>query len=276
MKTPEKHFEDYHGDMTASIENEHRKNERTAERARGFWYAGGKTGVLLLHGFAGSIDDLRPLAEALHADGYSVMGARLAGHGATEDDLNASTAEDWLASARLALHSLASRVDKVVVAGESMGGLVALRLARECPAVKGAVLLAPPFRLRQEGLRRLASRMLPGMVRWKKPWINTPARAAEYRAKGSLIKVSIFGLRELLRLIDAERNALSQNRVPLLVILARGDYSTHPESADRLRFGLPPERCTFLMVEDAVHHLMASQRRDDIILAVRDFIHKNT
>ncbi len=262
--------------MTASIENEHRRGERTAERARGFWYAGGKTGVLLLHGFAGSIDDLRPLAEALHQDGYSVLGTRLAGHGANLEDLNVSTAEDWLASARLALHSLASRVDRVVVVGESMGALIGLRLAREYPSVKGAVLLAPPFRLRQEGLRRLASRILPSRVRWRKPWINTSIRAAEHRAKGSLVEVSIGGLRELLRLIDAEQTVLSQNRVPLLVVLARADYSTHPGSADRLRGGLPADRCTFLMIEDAVHHLMASKHRDEIILAVRRFIQKNT
>ena len=97
--------------------------------------AGDSRGVLCLHGITGTPFEIRPLAEALGRRGCTVLAPMLAGHGGTLGDLAASGWPDWLASAEAALDSLQARVGggPVAICGFSMGGLLALRLARHVP-----------------------------------------------------------------------------------------------------------------------------------------------
>ena len=99
-------------------------------------------GVLLVHGFSGSPYELHLLADRLVAEGYSVALPRLAGHHQSLRALSESTWQDWLSSAEQALLGLHRRIlqetqktPQLAVVGFSMGGLLALELARRYPAV---------------------------------------------------------------------------------------------------------------------------------------------
>src|SRR5512135_159715 len=92
----------------------------------------GTRGVLVVHGFAGSPFAMRLLGEALAARGFAVDGVKLAGHAGTTRELARTTWRDWYQSAAEALDRLRDRVGgkRVAVVGLSMGGLLALELAR--------------------------------------------------------------------------------------------------------------------------------------------------
>jgi carboxylesterase len=60
--------------------------------AEAFAFPGGDVGVLLLHGFTGSPQGLRPWGEALRDDGRTILCPLLPGHG--------THVETWLAPAR--------------------------------------------------------------------------------------------------------------------------------------------------------------------------------
>ena len=114
---------------------------------------GGRTGVLFCHGFTGSPASLRPWAEHVADEGFSVELPRLPGHGSTWQNLNVTRWPDWYCCAERSLLDLAERCDQVVVAGLSMGGCLALRLAQEHgPLVQGLVLVNPAI---ASGDRRL-------------------------------------------------------------------------------------------------------------------------
>src|SRR3954454_1847759 len=102
---------------------------------------GGPHGALVLHGFTGNPQSMRGLAEAFARAGFAVELPRLPGHGTTIDDMMTTTWEDWSAAAEAAFVDLASRVDKIVVAGLSMGGGLTLWLAARHPDVAGIVLV---------------------------------------------------------------------------------------------------------------------------------------
>ena len=105
---------------------------------------GGEVGVLVCHGFTGSPQSLRPWAQALAAEGYSVRLPRLPGHGTTWQEMNRTQWEDWLACAESAFAELVRTCDRVFVAGLSMGGALALRIAeRQAPHVAGLALVNP-------------------------------------------------------------------------------------------------------------------------------------
>ena len=138
--------------------------------------AGDARGVLCLHGITGTPFEIRPLAEALGAKGCTVIAPQLAGHCGTLRDLADSTWRDWLQSAEQAFDELCRRVGggPVAICGFSMGGLLALRLARLYPQrVSALVAMSTPLRLRRFqvlGIRALARlpfdfRAHPGAVR---------------------------------------------------------------------------------------------------------------
>jgi carboxylesterase len=115
-----------------------------AVHAEPFSAAGNRTGVLLLHGFTGSPASMRPWGEYLAGVGFTVEVPCLPGHGTSWQDLNLTTWQDWYAGASRGLDKLLATCSEVFVAGLSMGGCLALRLAAERPDdVAGLILVNP-------------------------------------------------------------------------------------------------------------------------------------
>ncbi len=103
-----------------------------------------KGACLLLHGFAGTPFEMEPLAPALQSLGYTVEIPLLPGHGTTVADFRTTFFADWLHCAEKHLLHLQQTHEKVIIAGLSMGGALALILAaRHAPA--GIVTLAAPL-----------------------------------------------------------------------------------------------------------------------------------
>jgi carboxylesterase len=101
-------------------------------------------GVLLLHGFGGSPASMQPWAGHLAEGGFSIAVPTLPGHGTTWQDMADTRWPDWYAAASDALDELRARCDTVAVAGLSMGGALALRLAIERPSDVSALVLVNP------------------------------------------------------------------------------------------------------------------------------------
>ena len=104
-------------------------------------YDAGPIGALCLHGFTGHPGSMRPVAEAFAAAGLSVELPRLPGHGTTVEEMMLTGWPDWSAEAEAVLGRLASRCDKVVVAGLSMGGSLTAWLGTRHPELAGLVLI---------------------------------------------------------------------------------------------------------------------------------------
>ena len=87
---------------------------------------------------------MRPWAEHLAQAGLTVRAPLLAGHGAGWRDLARTGWTDWYATAERAFTELYARCEQVFIAGISMGGCLALRLAEtQGDRVSGLVLVNP-------------------------------------------------------------------------------------------------------------------------------------
>jgi len=112
-----------------------------------FRFEGGAEGVLLVHGLGRTPDEMRLLGKGLNRAGFTVLGVALAGHGGSEEDLIASNWRAWYASVEAAADELRGQVDRMFVAGSSMGALLALRLAALHPDwVAGLGVFGATFR----------------------------------------------------------------------------------------------------------------------------------
>lgn len=115
--------------------------------------------IVILHGFLGSPQQMRSLAELLYKDGgYSVLVPRLPGHGTSAEELKTLTAE-WLISSltNVLIKNIGKFQDviknrgkersaaPVVLLGYSMGGAIAIHLASRLTQVTHLVTLAAPI-----------------------------------------------------------------------------------------------------------------------------------
>ena len=87
-----------------------------------------KTGILLIHGFAGNIQEIESLREYLTQKGYTVATPILPGHDGTKKELAESSRFDWIDSIEKSYLDLARDCSKIAVIGFSMGGLLAVNL----------------------------------------------------------------------------------------------------------------------------------------------------
>ena len=108
-----------------------------------FDYPGNSTGVLLILGFTGSPSEMRPMGEYLAAQGYTVVGPLLPGHGTNWQDMARRRWREWADAVEQAYQDLKRRCRKVFISGGSMGGLLTLYLAERHPEIVGIVPMAP-------------------------------------------------------------------------------------------------------------------------------------
>ena len=101
-----------------------------------------KTGVLCIHGFSGGPYEVQPFADFLAREtSWDIVVPTLPGHGDVLA-MRGHTHQQWLMTAELAYRELARRVDRVIVVGFSMGGLIAMYLAKRYNVHKLVLLSA--------------------------------------------------------------------------------------------------------------------------------------
>ena len=197
---------------------------------------GGPVGVLVCHGFTGSPRTVRPWAEYLAAAGLTVRAPRLPGHGTSWADLAKTGWRDWYAAAQDAFRELDGSCEQVFVAGISMGGCLALRLAEtQGSKVKGIVLVNPSLAsdtklLTVAPLLKHVIRSVPGIGGdIKKPGA----------AEGSYKRVPVAAAATLPDMWRTTTAQLTEVRQPLLVFRSVTDHVVGPPSMRVLLAALP-------------------------------------
>jgi carboxylesterase len=232
---------------------------------------GGAQGALVLHGFTGSPQSMRGLAQALGGAGFTVELPRLPGHGTTVDDLATTTFADWAAAAEAAYVELAARCTSVVVVGLSMGGTVAAWLTARHPEVVGLVeingLVAPVDPALRAGIEQVLAggvAIIPGIG-------NDIADPSSTELAYS--EVAVASLLSLLDAVEELQSTLAEIRCPTLVIVSEQDHVVTPETADRFVSAItgPVERMTLTR---SFHVATLDFEHDEIEARVVEFARK--
>jgi pimeloyl-ACP methyl ester carboxylesterase len=114
---------------------------------------GARLGLIWLPGFLSDMDSTKALAIAAWARAQEMPMLRFdySGHGLSEGDLEEASIGDWLAETSLMLERLLGRAERAIAIGSSMGGWIALLLARKLAQegalgrLAGLVLIAPAW-----------------------------------------------------------------------------------------------------------------------------------
>jgi carboxylesterase len=215
------------------------------------WSAdGGANGVLVLHGFTGNPQSMRPVAEALADAGFTVDLPLLPGHGTSLDDMVETRWEDWSGAAEAHFQALAARCDRVAVVGLSMGGTLTCWLAERHQHVPGIALINPLVQPPAVELLEGAQALLDAGVATidgigsdiKKEGAAESAYAGTPLAAGLSLFEAVAG-------VEA---ALGDIHCPVLLLSSREDHVVDPVNGDVVEANVrgPVER---IVLEDSYH-----------------------
>jgi len=186
-----------------------------------FFFPGGGTGVLLIHGFSASPAQMRRLGAALSGRGHTVLGICLPGHGTHITDMERSDWVQWLQAAREGVHRLAKSCTQIFVAGLSMGGALSLILAGELP-VAGVIPIAAPMRLFDPFFPY--ARVVKLFIRYREHRNYDPDNIAYHVTPVRKVE----DLRKLMRMAE---KGLPRIECPMLIVQGLLDRTVKPKSA---------------------------------------------
>jgi len=228
---------------------------------------GKRHGVLLLHGFTGTVAHMRLVAEGLHARGFTVMGVNLPGHATSMDDMARTTWQDWLDAAKDAFLKLKEQCDVVSVAGLSMGGCLSLILAEQMQPCAVAPISAP-MGTRAPLWLATAARPFLKTIWWK-------TRDDKIAPVDDRYDYGYPGFRSecashLNTLIKMARRNLHAVTCPVLVVQSHADTTITADSAEVILQGVSSERKGVLWLEDVPHVCTISKEADRIVAVLAE------
>lgn len=235
--------------------------------------AAGEPGVLVLHGFTGNPSTMRPLADEILREGFSLELPRLPGHGTVIDDMLTTRFADWSGEAEAAYLALAARCESVVVVGLSMGGMLTCWLAARHPEIVGIVCINPMV-APQEPMMVEMIRQMVAAGETIAPGVGSDIADPEAH-ESAYLGTPLEPVLSLFEAIDELQEGLPSITCPLLLITSRDDHVVPPSNSDHLAALVAgPVRRVYL---DRSHHVATlDYDKDRVAAETVSFIHALT
>jgi carboxylesterase len=241
-----------------------------------FFFEGSDVGCLLIHGFTGTPQNIRPLGDFLARRGLTVLGPRLKGHGTTLEDFEQSGPDDWIETINSGLDQLKRTCSSVFAIGISMGGTLALHLGATRAAdlagvgcINGPIMQMPAFEA------AAADPATPARI--PAPWSNPRILTKDLSSAGiTYLEIPKVTLGKALGLFNSVRGELGQVRVPTVLFYSRDDAVVDPANGPFIleRLGTSDKRLIELV--DSAHEATLDFDVDRIGLECLAFVRQHT
>ncbi len=245
------------------------KEFKVLEGAEEFELGEGPVGALLVHGFTGSPQSMRPLGDYLAAKGIAVTAPRLPGHGTAWEDLNTRKAEEWVEHVEDAFNVFSAEKEKVFLVGLSFGAALCLNFAAHyLERVNGIVALST-FLLTKDPLRFLAPvirrvvRSLPGAA-------NDIADPEQRELAYDRLPTGAAWV--MLQWVKQTRQNLGAIRSPILVMHSHNDHTAHPSAATLVYDSVSSEDKELVWVDRSYHVITLDHDREEVFQRTYEFI----
>ncbi|MFH1130619.1 MAG: alpha/beta fold hydrolase [Pseudomonadota bacterium] len=229
-------------------------------------------GVLLLHGFTSHLDAVNGLVPHLKKAGITFEMPILRGHGTRYQDLKGVVARDWYVDAERALIKLWNRVDRIIVVGLSMGGLVALELAMRHPdKLAGVVTVAAALKF-ADPLARLTGLISKAVKYWPSPEsFNDPSLKPNCKNYPKF-PTKTFG--SLYHYSQEVASHLCEVHVPICVLQSKADQVVAPRSANIIYEKVSSPIREIIWYQKSGHEMMQDLEADQVFEDIMEFLRR--
>ncbi len=230
-----------------------------------FYYPGNITGFLLLHGFTATTAEVRPMAERLKEQGFTISAPLLPGHDTHPDELNKVHWQDWVQTVRKAYLELRESCDQIWLGGESMGALLCLLTAVEFPEVAGLLLFAPALELKIKGSKAAY------FLQYFKKYFDKGSSKDNLEWKGYNV-FPLKGFVQLMKLQKQVRKQLDKVTQPTLVFISKADKRVSVKTGETIINSISSNKKQLIVLEDSPHTMLLGHDKEQIIDKAIEFV----
>jgi len=238
-----------------------------------FFFSGGETGILLVHGFTGTPFEMRWMGEQLAAQGYTVVGIRLFGHATVQEDMIRARYQDWVANVEDGFAMLQKTCSRFYIGGLSMGGVLSLYSAAELPW-NGVFSMSAP--IESPDARLAAFRPILPLVSkvWRFSAKGNPDWADPSRDEDHLeypthpVRAGV----ELVLLLAKMRKNLLKIQIPVLILHSKSDRVVPYRHAERIMHRLATQDKRLVLLEKSGHAIPRDVDREQALNEISAFL----
>ena len=234
--------------------------------------------VIMIHGFAGSPFDFKPLAEKLFEKGYKIILPATPGqlkqtYSSKDVDYLPAYYVKWINN--LVSNELDKAKGKVFLVGFSMGGTLST-IAAASNKIDKLVLLAPFYSLTTANtfvwkISRVFAFFIRGVPNLTLGAINDPKGNKEYKPGSKVLRLDGYDALEKLALIAAD--LIPQIKIPILILGSENDEVASFNKTKELFE--EKENVKIIEYNKSNHVLLYDYDRDSVISNVIDFLSEN-
>lgn len=249
---------------------------------------GAEVGILLVHGLMAAPEEVRQWAEYLHQMGYTVYAPRMAGHGTSAVDLSHRTMNDWVDSVNRGHDILKCICPRIVVAGFSTGGAIALHQVINKPQdFEALISISAPLRFKKfsahfaapvncwniavNKLENLGIRRAINTSYLKKEYVTNHADNPHI----NYLRCPVNGIVQIKKLMRKVYGKLSSISIPTLIIHADGDPKVDVTSAHKIFKVIASENKVYREIEYHQHGIIRGEIAKSVFDEVGIFLRKN-
>ncbi|AKG73239.1 alpha/beta hydrolase [Salinicoccus halodurans] len=191
-----------------------------------FFFEEGEKAVLLLHGFTGNSSDVRQLGRYLQKQGITSYAPHYEGHAEPPENLLQSSPHVWWSQVLEAYDFLKEKgYEKIFVAGLSLGGVYALRLAAERDVIGVSTICSPMYLKDRET-------MYEGVLEYARGFKEMEGKGAE-TIEREMSRFEPTGMLDEIRdMISLVNGKLDDVFDPIFVAQSEKDEMINPDSAN--------------------------------------------
>ncbi|MBC8465892.1 alpha/beta hydrolase [bacterium] len=231
---------------------------------------------MLIHGFGGSIIDVKPLTDIFDSLGVNYYSMMLEGHGTCPEDLKDVKYQTWLEQSFSQFDSLSLKYDFVSLIGFSMGGAISIIISSK-RAVHKLAVLSPYFEVNEkwyyfgkpEIWARRFSSVIPNIKKLKIGQINDPKGLERYSA---YTKVPLRAVSELSKIGKLALKQIDRVKCPLLWIHSRNDIVSDFSLSRKSFDAVASTQKIFIEFSNSNHIILYDYDSNDAINEIFSFL----
>lgn len=223
----------------------------------------------MIHGFTGSPATVAPWAHGLAENGYTVSVPCLPGHGTRWEDLNETQWHQWYQGVESAFLDLQKICDRIFIAGFSVGGALALKLAQvRGSEIEGMILLnASIFDERKSYYLLPVMKFLIPSLKSGAMDVNKP-----YTVRHSYGRLPLKALDSLRSLWNTVERDLYLVNTPLMVAYSVNDHVVDPRNSETIIDNVYSADIREVIFERSFHNVALDYEADILIDESAQFI----
>lgn len=214
-----------------------------------------KTIVIFTHGFIGSPEIFRDMAELVYQEGCSALVLLLPGHGATAKYFSRFRLKDWEKHLENEIKRVNGEYENLVLVGHSIGGLLSLNAStnRTCNII-GVFALSSPLKLKFS-----LNAVTIGIKLARHPESKDEVLENYRKLRGVSYKTVFDSLlwvkqaADVLRLMLKTKANLSEVFVPVTVVNSKNDKTASVKSAKIFASGLKNTDVKTVILNKSMH-----------------------